>query len=89
MTVLKIYYFKIIPEFNNEALRCWVKLDMNDIIDQNVKLSQEFIVRKLLFKSKWTAEYNILKKSCKNIVNMQRNRTIWDGKSFDLSFFVK
>ena len=35
---------------------------MIDIIDQNVKLSQEFIVRKLLFKSKWTAEYNILKK---------------------------
>ena len=36
---------------------------VNDIIDNNGKITQEFILRKLKNKSNWISEFSILKKA--------------------------
>ena len=52
---LKIFFFK---EWINSGI-----FFVNDIIDNNGKITQEFILHKLKNKSNWISEFSILKKA--------------------------
>ena len=72
---------------------------VNDIIDNNGKIMQEFILHKLKNKSNWISEFSILKKdfpknwidilktesSVKNIVNIKKGYFIWNNQFINLS----
>ena len=72
---------------------------VNDIIDNNGKITQEFILHKLKNKSNWISEFSILKKafptnwidilkpesSVKSIVNIKKDYFIWNNQFINLS----
>ena len=71
----------------------------NDVIDKNGKITQEFILQKLKYKSYWISEFSILKKaspknwidilktesSVKSIVNINKDYFIWNNQFINLS----
>jgi hypothetical protein len=71
----------------------------NDVIDKNGKITQEFILQKLKYKSYWISEFSILKKaspknwidilktesSVKSIVNINKDYCIWNDQFINLS----
>ena len=72
---------------------------VNDIINKNGKITQEFILQKLKNKSNWISEFSILKKafpknwieilktdsSVKGIVNIKKDYFIWNDQFIYLS----
>ena len=72
---------------------------VNDIIDNNGKITQEFILHKLKNKSNWISEFSIRKKafpknwidilktesSVKSIVNIKKYYVIWNNQFINLS----
>ena len=72
---------------------------VNDIIDNNGKIKQEFILHKLTNKSNWISEFSILKKAfpknwidilkteslVKSIVNIKKYYFIWNNQFINLS----
>ena len=80
----------------------WINSGMffiNDIIDNNVKITQEFILHKLKSKSNLISEFSILEKafpknwidilktesSVKSIVNIKKDYFIWNNQFINLS----
>jgi hypothetical protein len=55
-------FFHIYVHFKNKPINSGIFF-VNDIIDNNGKIMQEFILHKLKNKSNWISEFSILKKA--------------------------
>ena len=80
----------------------WINSDLiyiNDIIDEEGKLSEEFILQKLKYKMNWISEFAVLKKclpktwsmylskeqSVKSIVNIKKQLFVWNSNNVIVS----
>ena len=82
----------------------WIKSDiiyLNDILDDTMSLSENYILNKLKCKVNWIVEFHKLKQSIpqnwidivkqensvQSKLNIQRNKITWNDRYFETTFF--